>query len=83
VNLSRGARLGYLLGCAALFAAGCYAVFVTNIRRVDWYFGMCPGDPGCARVEFLIQYWWALFGPAVLLASALAYALYRRLFRHA
>jgi hypothetical protein len=79
----RGARLAYVIACVLLFLAGCYAVFYFNLRVVDWWFGMCPGDPACPRAEWLIQYWWGLFVPLWLLLAALAYGLYRRLFGRA
>jgi hypothetical protein len=79
----RGPQLAFIVAGAGVFLAACYAVFLFNLRVVDWWFGMCPGDPACARAEWLIRYWWALFVPLCLLLAALAYALYRRLFGRA
>ena len=72
-------KLVFIVGSVGAFTLACVASAFSMIWVIGWYMSNCAvASSGCKVALWLIDFWWLLFVPAILLAAMLIHRLYTR-----
>ena len=65
----------FISACVGIFVLACMATAFGMIRVIGWYLSNCGArSPSCSAASWLIDYWWLLFVPGVMLAAYFVYS---------
>lgn len=68
--------LKFIAAGAGLGIIACVATALGMIQMTFWYLAECGDSASCKTAGWLIDYWWALFVPAILVSALVLRRLY-------